>query len=60
MSDAGEVVGFVVELTGEALGALADVDFDSGSKPKTRRWALVTLLIIVAVVIGTVLFLVYA
>jgi len=60
MSDAGEVVGFVVEVAGEALGALAEIDFDSGSKRKRGRGAIVTLLILVAVVIGTVLFLVYA
>jgi len=60
MSDAGEVAGFVLEVTVEALSGLGEVDFDSGSKRKKRRWALATAGTIVAVVIGTVLFLLYA
>ena len=59
MSDAGEVAGFVLEATVEALSALGEVDFDSGSKRKKRRWAIATLVIVVAVVIGTVLFLLF-
>lgn len=57
MSDAGEVAGFVLEATVEVLSALGEVNFDSGSKRKKRRSAFATLAIIVAVVIGTVLFL---
>ena len=60
MSDAGEVAGFVLEATVEALSALGEIDFDSGSKRKKRRGAFAILVLIVAVVIGTVLFLVYA
>jgi len=58
MSDAGEVAGFVLEATVEVISALGEVD--SGSKRKKRRGAFAILVIIVAVVIGTVLFLVYA
>ena len=62
MSDAGEVVGFVVEAAVEVLGALGDVGevFDSRPKRKTGRGAVVTVAIIGVVVIGTVLFLVFA
>jgi len=58
MSDAGEVVGFVVE----ALGALGDIGeaFASVSKRRRRRRAIGTLAAIGVAVIGTVLFLVFA
>jgi len=60
MSDAGEVVGFVVEAAVEVLGALGDAGevFDSGPKRKTGRGAIITLAIVGTVVIGTVLLLV--
>ncbi len=59
MSDAGEVVGFVVEAAGEVLGVLVDVSLDSDTKPKTRRGVIITLLIVAVIVIGTVVLLVY-